>query len=194
MDQLTCAWKRGLNITFLHGSLRPLVLDDVHAGYVEGLNDPDVNGYLVAVRRQVQTSETVRAFVQENWDASDAVLFGIWVDGHRTHCGTVRLHQINRSVGTGVLGICIFDKSSWGCSVGSGAIDAVTRWAFDHLGLDAIEAGAYAENVGSWKAFLKVGYTIVEDVHDRYQLDGNPTVVRRMIARRPSSSAATRVG
>jgi ribosomal-protein-alanine N-acetyltransferase len=194
MDQLTCAWKRGLNITSLHGFLRPLVPDDVHSGYVEGLNDPEVNKYLVSVRRQAQTSETVRAFVQENWDASDAVLFGIWVDGHTTHCGTVRLHQINRNDGTGVLGVCIFDKAVWRSSVGSSAIDAVTCWAFDGLGLDAIQAGAYLENVGSWKAFMKVGYTIVEDVYARYQLDGNPTVVRCMIARRPSSSQRPELG
>jgi RimJ/RimL family protein N-acetyltransferase len=170
------------------------VPDDVHAAYVQGLNDPDVNEYLVAVRQQTQTSETVQAFVQANCNASDAVLFGIWMDGYTTHCGTVRLHQINRDAGTGVLGICIFDKGVWGSSVGSSTIDVVTRWAFDHLGLEAIEAGAYVENVGSWKAFVKAGYTIVEDVSDRYQLDGKPTVVRRMIARRPSSSAATRVG
>ena len=194
INQPTCSWKWGVSITFSHGFLRPLFPDDIHSGYVEGLNDPDVNEYFVAARQQVQTHETVRAFVQENCDASDAVLFGVWADGDTTHCGTVRLHQIDRIVGTGIVGICLFDKGGRGASVGSSAIDAVTRLAFDCLGLGAIEAGAYLENVGSWKAFVKAGYIVVEDVHDRYQLDGKPIVVRRMLARRPGSSMAHLAG
>lgn len=184
--------KQNLTLVFPHGLLRPLVPDDVHAGHVEGLNDPDVNEYLVAVRQQVQTLETVRAFVQANHIASDAVLFGIWLDGHTKHCGTVRLHQINREDGVGVLGICIFDKNAWGRAVGSTAIGAVTRWAFDSFGLDMITAGTYAENVGSWKAFIKAGYSVVEDIPSRYVIDDKPTVVRSLIARSRVSNAASR--
>lgn len=187
VNRLTTDWKNVLAITFAHGFLRPLVPEDVHQKYVQGLNDPDVNEYLVSVREQIQTAETVQAFVRDNWTSPDAVLFGIWVDGIKLHCGTVRLHQINRNLGTAVLGICIFDKHVWGGAVGSGAIDAVTQWAFGHLNLDTIKAGAYLQNVASWKAFEKAGYTVVEDIAGRYTLNGKAAVVRWMVARRLNS-------
>lgn len=86
MNQLTRAWKQSINIAFPHGILRPLVPEDVHEAYIQGLNDPDVNRYLVTVRQQVQTAETVQAFVRANRDDPDAVLFGIWIYGISVEC------------------------------------------------------------------------------------------------------------
>lgn len=192
MQALTPALKRNINLEIPQGHLRPLRPEDVHPGYVDGLNNPDVNKYLVNVRQRVQTLETVRAFVNADHLAADAVLFGIWIDGQTRHCGTVRLHMIDREEGTAVLGICIFDKQAWGRTLGSAAISVVTQWAFVNLCLDTIEAGAYSNNVGSWKAFLKAGYEVAEDVCGRYELDGKPTVVRKMVAHRAASGSASR--
>lgn len=181
---LTSAEKRQLRIIIPDGFLRPLLAEDVHAGYVDGLNDPAINRYLVAVRQQRQTMETVRNFVRHDDAAADAILFGIWLNGAATHCGTVRLHSIRTDERTAALGICIFDQHAWGHAVGSAAINAVTQWALHTLGLDSISAGTYLDNVASWKAFLKVGYVITEDIHDRYQRDGEAVVVRMLSARR----------
>ncbi len=181
---LTPALKSALVLSIPEGRLRPLTPDDIHAGYVAGLNDPQVNRYLVAVRQQMQTAETVRAFVDANRLDADGVLFGIWVDGQERHCGTVRLYQIDRATSAADVGICIFDRNAWGRSLGAAAIGAVTAWAFGALGLEAITAGVYAENVASWKAFIKAGYAVAEDIAGRYELDGRPVVVRKLVARR----------
>lgn len=184
MNLLTPALKNALVLNIPGGRLRPLVADDIHAGYVAGLNDPQVNRYLVAVRQQVQTVETVRAFVEANHLSVDGVLFGIWVDGQQRHCGTVRLYQVDRTTGAADVGICIFDRGAWGRSLGATAISAVTAWALDDLGLNTIKAGVYAENIASLTAFIKAGYTVSEDIVDHYELDGRPVVVRKLVTRR----------
>lgn len=164
------------------GILAPLKLDDMHMGHVKGLNDPEVNRFLVTARENEQTDKTVREFIEGNLLADDAVLLGIWIDGQSLYCGTVRLHQIDRKEGTAILGLCIFDKQAWGRSVGTEAIRAVTRWAMNVLKLDKILASAYIDNVASWSAFVKAGFSVVEDVNEGYFLDGKPATVRRLAA------------
>lgn len=170
-------------LTFAGGFLRPLEAEDVHPGYVSGLNDPDVNRYLDGVKRSVQTYLSVTVFVQHNLQAADAVLFGIWQTGAELHCGTVRLHRIETYHQTAHIGVCLFDKSVWGKNLGSKGVEAVTRWAFATMGLRWVEAGAYAENISSQKAFLAAGYEWICDIPDKYLLEGKPAVVKVYAAR-----------
>lgn len=188
---LTLASKRDIHLSISGGCLRPLLPEDIHQGYIAGLNDPEINQYLVSVREKTQTYETVNEFVSTDFLSEDAVLFGIWAKGHPKHCGTVRLHCINRSKRTAIIGICIFDKNAWGRSIGADAIRAVSSWAFAYLGIRAIEAGAYAENIGSWRAFLKAGYIVAEDIHGRYQLEGKSVVVRKLVAYSPATGSCS---
>jgi len=186
---LTPASKRGIRLSISGGCLRPLLPEDVHQGHIAGLNDPEINKYLVSVRARTQTYETVNEFVSTDFLSEDAVLFGIWAKNHQKHCGTVRLHRINRAERTASIGICIFEKEVWGRSIGADAIRAVSRWAFEYLGICAIEAGAYAENIGSWRAFLKAGYVVAEDIRDRYKLEGKSVVVRKLVAYSPATGS-----
>jgi RimJ/RimL family protein N-acetyltransferase len=41
--------------------LRPIDVEDITNGYISGLNDPEVNRYLVNVRKNIQTRESDRA-------------------------------------------------------------------------------------------------------------------------------------
>lgn len=179
---LTPESKRDIRLSISGGCLRPLLPEDIHQGHIAGLNDPEINKYLVSVRERTQTYETVSEFVSTDFFSEHAVLFGIWAKGQQKHCGTVRLHHIDHTERTASIGICIFDKKVWGRSLGADAICAVTSWAFGYLGVCAIEAGAYAENIGSWRAFLKAGYVVAEDIRDRYQLEGKSVVVRKLVA------------
>ena len=147
-----------VQIEFDGGSIRPLTSGDVHPGYIDGLNDPEVNKYLVGVRNNTQTQEGVTVFVLDNQSAKDSILFGIWCNGMTEHCGTIRLHEIESIHKTAHIGICLFDKSVWGNKIGSRAVKVVTQWAFETLKLRWIEAGAYSENVASIKTFSRAGY------------------------------------
>lgn len=170
-------------LEFDGGYLRPLQVQDVHPGYVSGLNDPEVNRFLVGVKHTVQTEASVIAFVESNSSASDAVLFGVWLAGATQLCGTVRLHGIERIHMTACIGVCLFDKAVWGKKVGSKAVEAVTNWAFETMKLRWIEAGAYAGNIASQKAFLSAGYVWVYDIPDKYLFEGRPEVVKLYAAR-----------
>jgi ribosomal-protein-alanine N-acetyltransferase len=165
-------------LMFSGGHLRPLNLDDVHPGYVEGLNDPEVNRYLDGVKRSTQTTQSVINFVKDNCSSSNSILWGIWREGSNFHCGTVRLHGIDTHHGVALIGVCLFDKAAWGNRIGSKAIAAVTEWALDYLKLRWIEAGAYDENSSSQKAFLGAGYDWICDIPGKYILEGKPAVIK----------------
>lgn len=184
--------KTTLRISFAHGHLRPLQPADVHPCYVEGLNDPEVNRYLVTVHNQRQTIDSVRAFVEEQSLAPDAVLFGIWLEGQSAHCGTLRLHGLDGRASAHI-GICLFERAVWGRGIGSAAIVAATQWAFQALAeLHSIEAGAYLENAASWKSFLKAGYTASEDIANVFLRKGQPATVRRLVCTRPQDRGDAR--
>jgi RimJ/RimL family protein N-acetyltransferase len=164
-------------LVFSGGNLQPLKSEDVHHGYIAGLNDNQVNRYL-EVRHVVQTEQSVLKFVRDNQDAKNDVLLGIWRDGDQNHCGTVRLYGIKEVKGSAHIGLCIFDKSAWGHGLGSKAIACVTKWAIEDLDLRWIEAGIYEENIASQKAFLSAGYEWIADIPGKYILDGNPAVIK----------------
>jgi ribosomal-protein-alanine N-acetyltransferase len=174
-------------VLYFHGGhLQPLKTEDIHHSYISGLNDYEVNRYL-EVRHAMQTEQSVVKFVLDNQQDNNAVLFGIWRDGVKSHCGTLRLHGIEHSTGSAHIGVCVFDKSAWGHRIGSKAIASATRWAIDHLELRCVEAGVYAENVASQKAFLDAGYEWHCDIPGKFVYEGNPTVVKIYIARKAAN-------
>ena len=165
-------------LIFDGGHLKPLKRVDAHDDYVNGLNDPIVNFYLDGVKHNLQTQKIVENFIIENTKAKNCALWGIWLNNVSNHVGTVRLHGIEYRHKTALIGICLFDKTSWGKGIGSSSIRLVTQWAIDKLGLRWIEAGIYEENIGSQKAFLSAGYEWISDIPGKYMLDGNPVVVK----------------
>ena len=165
------------------GFLRPLLERDVHQGYVDGLNDPEVNRYLDGVKASEQSIDSVTDFVKSDRQSSSSVLWGIWPENGDSHVGTVRLHSVEHRHGTAHIGVCVFDKRHWGRGLGVAAIRAVTRWAIDSLGLRWVEAGAYEANIASQRAFLSAGYAWVFDIPGKYILDGAPVTVKVFAAR-----------
>jgi len=175
-----------VRLEFPGGYVRPLKPVDIHQGYIDGLNDADVSRYLDTVRRSFQTMQSVLDFVKSHLDSGESILWGIWLTNQKFHCGTVRLHGIDRHHGFALIGVCIFKKAAWGKGVGSNAIAAVTQWAFKSLELRWIEAGIYEENAPSQKAFIKAGYEHQFDTCGKYLLDGRPAIVRAYVAHNDS--------
>ncbi len=170
-------------LKFEGGYLRPLKTADVHAGYVSGLNDPEVNRYLDGVKQAKQTTQSVIDFVVANEASTNSVLWGIWQENSEKHCGTVRLHGIEHHHKTAHIGVCLFDKTVWGQHLGKKAISVVTQWTVDVLGLRWVEAGAYLDNIASQRAFLAAGYSWVFDIPGKYMFEGKPTTVKVFAAR-----------
>jgi len=135
--------------------IRSLIEDDVTDSYVKGINDSQVNTYLVGARRKKQTLEDVRSFVKLNQDDDTGFLFGLFV-GHMLR-GTCRLHEINKEAA--YLGIAIFDRNIWGKSYGTSLIKAVSYYGVHHLGLEKVEALIHEDNIASIKAFEKANFS-----------------------------------
>ena len=139
--------------------LRSLTRDDVSTMYVGWLNDPEVNQYL-ETRFAVQTIETCLAFVDAMNADPNSHLFGMFDLHGGSHIGNIKLGFIKPQHKTGELSLFIGNKSYWGKGLATGAIGAMTRWAFDSLGLEKVEAGCYDDNAASLRAFLKSGYSV----------------------------------
>lgn len=172
-------------LSFDGGYLKSLNRGDAHEGYVNGLNDPIVNFYLDGVKEDIQTQKSVENFIVENAKEKNCALWGIWLNHASIHVGTVRLHGIEYRHKTAHIGICLFDKTSWGKGVGSSSIRLVTQWAIDILGLRWIEAGIYSENIASQKAFITAGYRWSFDIYGKYVLNGMPADVKVYVASKP---------
>ena len=163
-------------LRFEGGYARSLVISDIQDRYINGLNDPEVNRYLGAVKDSKQTYQSVLDFVESNDKCSSSVLWGIWEGESKQLFGTVRLHGIEFQHRTAHIGVCLFDKIFWGKGLGKKAISTVTKWALIDLNLRWIEASMWEENLVSQKVFISAGYSWKCNISGKFILEGKPAV------------------
>lgn len=171
-------------LKFEGGYSRPLLTNDIQDRYVSGLNDPEVNRYLDAVKRSKQTYQTVFNFIVANDQSLNSVLWGIWDGESEQLFGTVRLHEIEFHHRTAHIGACLFDKNFWGKGLGKKAIATVTKWALIDLNLRWVEANIWEDNLASQKAFISAGYSWKCDISGKYIFEGKPAVNKLFAAER----------
>ena len=154
--------------------LRPLLVEDITEEYVDGLNDPEVNRYLVDVRRNMQTQELVEKYVRSNLENPSAILFGIFVKNEsKRMIGTIHISGIDFFHFTAYIGICLFAKEVWKKGYALQAIRLVKDYLFGVLGLHYLEAGVYAKNTNSINLFTRAGFIEWFRVKDKYRfVDG----------------------
>ncbi len=150
--------------------LAPNAVSDAYIGW---LNDPEINCYLES-RFMVQDRASVEGFVAGVLASERDVFFGIRDLRVDQHVGNIKLGPIDRRHGLAEIGLMIGDRAAWGRGVGSRAIDIVSNIAAHELGLRKVAAGCYASNVGSRRAFEKVGFTVEGVRPAQVLLDGQP--------------------
>lgn len=148
-----------MRITSQRLEFRELRPEDVTPAYVAWLNDPEINRFL-ETRFVPQDMGSIRAFVAAQAANSDAFLLRIALHDCGTHIGNIKLGPINRHHASAQISLLIGSRAHHGQGYATEAIRAVTEWGFDAHGLARIEAGCYADNLGSLRAFLKAGYTV----------------------------------
>ena len=84
------------------------------------------------------------------------------------HIGLVGLHDINYRHGSASLGLIIGRRQLWGRGFGTDIAAVATRYAFEVAGLRLVLAEVMADNVASYKAILKAGFTEVGRIPHRY--------------------------
>ncbi len=155
-------YNRGFALTTVNSDrlfFKTLTKDDVSEQYLRWLNDPDINQYL-ETRFNPQSPETCEQFISDMEKDPSSHLFGIYIKDTLEHIGNIKLGFINTYHRKAQLSLFIGEKSCWGIGYASEAINSITKWGFDTLGLEKIEAGCYDLNTGSLRAFLKAGYSV----------------------------------
>ena len=159
-------------------TIRPISMDDVNDTYVAWLRDPMVNQYL-ETRHTDQTLATVGEFVRGILADSSQHLFAICLmpEGQHVgrHVGNIKVGPIKQPHRLADVSLFIGDRDAWGKGVATAAIRLISRFAIETLGLRKLNAGVYAPNTGSAKAFLRAGYT-QEGVRRRHYLMGSEMV------------------
>ncbi len=137
--------------------LRLLSPEDVTEAYVAWLMNPVVNRYLEN-RWSAQTLESVKSYVAAMNASSHDYMFGIFLNDTGEHIGNIKVGGVNWIHRYGDVGLLIGEPKAWGQGYGTEAIALATAFAFRELSLNKLIAGIYANNPGSYKAFMKAGY------------------------------------
>jgi RimJ/RimL family protein N-acetyltransferase len=153
--------------------LRPLSVADCGERYLGWLLDPEVNRYL-ETRFAPQSIEAIAAFVKSINARDDEHLFGIVLKQGEQHIGNIKVGPVNRHHRLADISLFIGERGCWGQGYAAEAIAAMSRHAFEKLGVRKLSAGMYAPNVGSTKTFLKAGYREESRRPGHYLLDGKP--------------------
>jgi len=144
----------------LHSSrllLRALESADLNATYLSWLNDSEVNRYL-ETRFLPQSLEGLQAYWNEHRDDPACPWFAICLSADGRHIGNIKLGPIQWLHRRADISLFIGDSSCWGKGYASEAIALVRDWAFSELDLQKLNAGIYANNIGSRRAFEKCGF------------------------------------
>ena len=139
--------------------LRALEHSDLNATYLSWLNDPEVNRYL-ETRFLPQTQEALQAYWQAHRDDPASPWFAICLVGDGRHIGNIKLGPIQWLHRRADLSLFIGERSCWGQGYAREAIAMVRDWGFRELDLQKLNAGIYAGNTGSRRAFEKCGFEL----------------------------------
>lgn len=145
----------------LHGGviiLRQIKLEDCTDTYVGWLDDPEVNHYL-ETRWENQTLDSIKGFIESQMANDHSILFAIITASDGRHIGNIKIGPVNRHHNHADISYFIGEKTYWNQGIASEAINLVSGFGFNELGLHRVEAGVYAEAIGSWKALERNGFS-----------------------------------
>lgn len=139
--------------------LRALHAGDLNDTYLTWLNDPEVSRFL-ETRFLPQTLEGLEAYWRAHRDDPACPWFAICLATDGRHIGNIKLGPIRWIHRRADLSLFIGERNCWGCGYASEAIELVRDWAFRELDLQKLNAGIYAGNIGSRRAFEKCGFEL----------------------------------
>jgi len=135
-------------------------LDVSHAGgpYAAWMHDEDVTRYL-EVRFAPPDRNALEEFIRRMNESTDNLLLGLFpaADPQR-HIGNIKLGPIDPRHSVAAIGVLIGAKEYWGKGLAGEAVAAVAEYGFASYDLERVEAGFYAENEASQRAFKRAGF------------------------------------
>lgn len=138
--------------------LREISIEDAKDPYLSWLNDSEINMYLES-RFSDWSKENLYSYIKELSSNDNEILFAICSVETDIHIGNIKIGPINWNHKFADIGIIVGDKSQWGKGIAAEAIKSICHFGFDELKLNKLTAGCYEINIGSMKAFNKVGFS-----------------------------------
>jgi len=152
--------------------LREVRTADANEEYYNWLNDAEVSRFL-ETRYYPNSLERIRDFVQKrDGDPHEVFLAICHLDSHE-HLGNIKLGPINWIHRSADISLVLGKKQFWGQGLATESIQLVTKYAFKKLNLHKLKAGFYKSNVGSQRAFQKVGFEEEGCLKKQLFSDGN---------------------
>ncbi|WP_305789575.1 GNAT family N-acetyltransferase [Symbioplanes lichenis] len=127
---------------------------------VTAMNDPDVVTWFgVHLPYGAAEAEShVRDEVPRLWDRGEEAVFAI-VDGRDAYQGEVDVRVTTRDPAVGEVGYLVSPRAR-GRGYAVAAVKAISRWAFEALGLSRLEIRAADGNDASVRVAVKAGFTV----------------------------------
>jgi [ribosomal protein S5]-alanine N-acetyltransferase len=142
---------------------KDLILRSIDAGHAHGpyaawMHDVEVTRFL-EVRFAPPDAAALVAFITKMNDSDDNLLLGLFPRTEpQRHIGNIKLGPIDKRHNATPIGIAIGAKDCWNRGFATQAVTALSEYAFDVLDLDRLEAGFYADNESSQRAFKRAGF------------------------------------
>ncbi len=138
--------------------LRSLDASHARGPYATWMHDDDVTRYL-EVRFAPPDAAALELFIGRMNDSADNLLLGLFPAGDpRRHIGNIKLGPIDPRHAVAAIGVLIGAREFWGRGLATQAVTAVAEYGFESCGLERVEAGFYAENAASQRAFRRAGF------------------------------------
>jgi [ribosomal protein S5]-alanine N-acetyltransferase len=152
--------------------LRSLAANDAQGPYAAWMHDEEVTRFL-EVRFSPPDEAALEAFIVEMNGSQDNLLLGLFARAQpQRHIGNIKLGPIDKRHKAAAIGIAIGAKDCWGRGFATQAVAALSDYAFDVLGLERLEAGFYADNEASQRAFRRAGFVLEGRRHGGRLLNG----------------------
>lgn len=154
-------------------------INEDHASdtYLSWLNNETINQYL-EVRHSKNDMASLKSYLHSVSKSNNEYLYGIFSENE--HIGNIKIGPVHSLYKHADIGLIIGDQKWWNKGVASEAIFSMTKYCFDELKLEKVEAGCYESNVYSKKAFLKLGYEIEGFIRDHVICNGNIEAVYKL--------------
>jgi RimJ/RimL family protein N-acetyltransferase len=147
--------------------LRGVCLSDAGEHYCRWMNDDRVTRYLES-RFYPHSVKRIASYISQVNESSDSVFLAIVVKDKNIHIGNIKVGSINWIHRYADVGIVIGERDFWGQGLATEAIKLVVGYAFNKLNLRRLEAGCYANNPASIRAFQKAGFVEEGRLRQRY--------------------------
>jgi RimJ/RimL family protein N-acetyltransferase len=135
--------------------LRKFEADQIHERYIGWLNDKVVNRFSQRSRRRPTVAKDAYEYLSNL--RTDEIVLGIYVEPHG-HVGNVKYGPIDWDNSLADISIMIGEDAVWGGSVGSESVYLVSKFLFENLGLNRIEAGS--NNPAFLRLVEKLGWQV----------------------------------